>query len=55
MSTNKGTIVISHLGSSHMVAQREINLQKDFSLWNFFENLNRVICVTRKELVGENL
>ena len=52
VSTNK---VISHLGSSCMVAQRERNLHKAFSPWNFSENLNRVISVTRKELVGENL
>lgn len=35
-----------------MVAQREINLHKDFSLWNFYENL---IIVTGKKLVGEVL
>lgn len=52
MSTNKGTAVISHLGTGHMVAQREINLHKDFSLWNFYENL---IIVTGKKLVGEVL
>ena len=55
VSTNKGTTVISHLGSSHVVAQREINLHKDFSPWNFYENFNRVTCVTGKELVGETL
>ena len=52
MSTNKGATVISHAGSGHMVAQREINLHKDFSLWNFGENL---IFVTGKKLVGEAL
>lgn len=42
LSTNKETLVISHLGRSHMVAQREINLHKFFSLWNDFENFKRV-------------
>lgn len=55
VSTNKDARVVSHLGSSRMVAQREVNLHKDFSLWNFSENLNRVISVSGKELVGENL
>lgn len=55
MGTNKGTTVISHLGRGPLVAQRERNLHKDFSLWNFCENFNRVTGVTGKELVGETL